>query len=78
MTRPLWNNVTGFPVSVDLMEASGVLKTNKCLGLTRKEGDFFYLVIVYSWLGFIYIFSCKYNNLELCVVEYICNRQLYN
>ena len=37
MTRP--NNVIGFSVSVDLMEASGVLETNKCLGLARKEGD---------------------------------------
>ena len=40
MTRP--NNVTGFSVSVDLTEASGVLETketNKCLCLARKEGD---------------------------------------
>ena len=36
---PFWNNVTSFPVSVDLMEASGVLETNKCQGLREKEGD---------------------------------------
>ena len=38
-------------VSVDLIEASGVLEKIKCLGLTGKEGD----VLFSHWLGFIFL-----------------------
>ena len=37
MTRGFWNDVKDFLVSrVDLMEASGVLRKIKCLGLKGK------------------------------------------
>jgi len=69
MTRAFWNNVKDFLVSVDLIEASGVLQKIKCLGLTGKEGDVLFRHCVL--LARFYIFSCKYKSSKLSVVEYI-------
>ena len=39
--RVFWNNVKDFLVSVDFMEASGVLEKIKSLGLTGKGDNYF-------------------------------------
>ena len=41
MRRVFWNNVKDFLVSVDFMEASGVLEKIKSLGLTGKGDNYF-------------------------------------
>ena len=73
VTRAFWNNVKDFFFSVDLMEAFGVIETNKCLGLTGKEGNM--LVSRCLFLVRFYILSCQYKNLKPSIVEY---RQLYH
>ena len=60
VSRAFRNNVKDFLVSVDLIEASGVLEKMKCLGLTGKERD-----VLFSHcplLARFYIFSCKYKS----------------
>ena len=62
-----WNNVKDFFLSVDLIEASGVLEKIKCLGLTGKERDVLFSHCLL--LARFYIFSCKYKSWKPSIVE---------
>ena len=76
VTRPFWNNFKDFLVSIDLMEASGVLeKKNKCLGLTGKEGEILVSHFLLLALGFISLVAIQIFKTIYCGILksiYVC------
>ena len=72
MTRPSWNDVKDFLISIDLMEASGVLETNKRLGLTGKEGKILVSHFLLLALGFISLVAMQTFKTIYCGINLLC------